>query len=138
MKKLFSCALIILSAAPLLGTQKDSNDPLPAGHRLMIQNDTDHKLFLVENKHFKKLEPEEAVTLGWKKPLCNKGCTLAIYYGGNIPEAKPIITLNKGSRKRKTRGKREPSLIAQLKTNKAGIISLYYDKNGILKMDRVS
>ncbi len=141
MKKVFIYFVLILAitasiSAKSIKSKNSKLEKLPRSHLLTVQNETDHKLFIVEDKSFKKLSPQQAVTLGWKKPLAaSTPRSITIYYGGNIKEKDSQLNPKK---KRGNNNGKEPILIAQFKTNQPGTVSLHYTRSGILKMERIS
>ena len=143
MKKFVLIIALALTGMSLTAGDNKIPKELPKDHLLTIENETGHKLFIMEEKSFKKLNPQEAVVLYWKEPLPkHRERTIRIYYGGNIKE--DIPSLRKRARptrlskeKQKISLGTEPAIIAQLRTNKPGTISISYDQNGLLKMERI-
>ena len=133
MKKmvLFLASLLPFFTIQTASYQKNTKS-LPDSNLLTLENKTGHKIFIVEGKCFKQIEPMQAVTLGWKKPLHKyEPRAIAIYYGGTIEDTNPPFAMKK--RKHHATGS-GPRYIAQLKTNKPGTVSFYYNHDGVLKM----
>ena len=142
MNRIIALSLLVLTVVPLAADREKAE--VSKDQLLTIENETGHKLFIVEEESFKKLNPQEAVVLFWKEPLARRERIIQIYYGGNLKNDTPeLFFVKKKSIKRlnkkmeKTSFAPEPILIAQLRTNKPGTIVLCYDANGVLKMDRM-
>lgn len=153
MKKIVVAISLLASILPLNAGHTDNGKNLPKDHLLTIENETGHRLFIMEDKSFKRLDPQEAVVLYWKQPLKEiRERTISVYYGGNIrnEHAQHPTLKDKKSRRhfsRRSTPRKEmtmpvsttarPIMIAQLRTNQAGTIVLSYDDKGVLKMERI-
>lgn len=148
-KKIPLLLSLIIAFTSGIHAKRSSLKDLPKENLLTIENQTGHRLFIIEDRSFKKLEPQQAVTLYWDEPISEiSSHTIRVYYGANIKNGTPNIR-PKSQRRPKTRRTKtkmasrkaskpsDPLMIAKIKTNQPGTLTLFYDTDGVLRLERI-
>ena len=98
---------------------------IPTCQQIVFQNQTPHTLYLVENKNYKALQPQEGMIVGWKKSLNQQPRTITVYYGG-----KGISQKTRTTKPTKLSPHTKPLELAIINVTKPGTISFYYNDHG--------